>query len=63
MFLRGNLSRILDLEYSQVTKGYECLEHRMNLLVTCEIMRAKATLHLSGTVHKGMGQKIALMVD
>ena len=49
---RGNHLRILNLEYSRVTKGYECLKHCMSLLVTCEIMRARATLHLSGTVHE-----------
>ena len=47
---RGNHLRILNLEYSWVTKGYERLEHRTSLLVTHEIMWARATLHLSGTV-------------
>ena len=42
--------QILNLEYSRVTKGYEHLEHHMSLLVTREIMLARATLHLSGTV-------------
>ena len=32
-------------------KGYERLEHRTSLLITCEIMQARATLHLSGTVY------------
>jgi len=44
---RGNHSQILNLEYLQVTNGYECLEHCMSLR---EIMRARATLHLSSTV-------------
>ena len=50
MLSRGHYSRILNLENSRVTKGYERLEHRTSLLVTGEIMRARATLHLSGTV-------------
>ena len=50
MLSRGIYSRILNLECSRVTKGYERLEHRTSLLVTREIMQARATLHLSGTV-------------
>ena len=47
---RGNHSQILNLEYLWVTNGYEHLEHCTSLLVTCEIMWARATLHLRGIV-------------
>jgi len=45
----------MNLKYSRVTKGYKHLEHHTSLLVTCEIMRARATLHLSGTVSNSQG--------
>ena len=39
-----------NVEYSQVKKRYEPLEHRTSLLATREILRASAMLHLRGTV-------------
>jgi len=47
---REDHSRICHLEFSRVTKGYLRIEHYMSVLATREIMRARATLHLSGTV-------------
>jgi len=39
-----------NLEYLQVEKGYEPLEHCTSPLATCEILQASVTLHLSSTV-------------
>jgi len=47
---REDHSRICHLECSRVTMGYLHIEHYTSVLTTRKIMRARAVLHLSGSV-------------